>query len=334
MKKLTPQDITLLFHQLATLIHAKIPILQCCDILEKSQSKLAARIFINTMRRDLLSGKSLSTIFNQYPHYFNAFICQLIRIGEHTGKLDHLLLTIAKHLDHQLVFKRKIKQALFYPTIIFCTGIIMTLCLFIFVIPQFAELFQQSNTTLPPLTSAIFYLANHLSNACIVSLIGGILIYCLLKYKKHSFHIPLLTHYQKKIILARFTQNIALTFGAGIPILDALRLSAATCTQQHFTRLIHQVITKIQSGIQLHRALAAYPFFPEQMIQLIKVGEQTGMLVEMLQKTSAFFEDDIEQFIQRFIQLLEPLIMLGLGVLIGGLVIGLYLPIFKLGNTL
>ena len=342
--RIKPFEITLFFRQFATLISANLPIMQCCDILETSQDKPGVRLLVQQIKRGLCAGKTLSSILSQHSGYFNEFICQLIRIGEQTGKLDLMLLTIADHLEKNLVITRKIKQALFYPSIILVTGIALVLCMFIFVIPLFAELFEQSNATLPPLTSALFYLSAHAmpffgSLLIIVSCAVG-----LLKYKngKH-FHflvkivvqkIPLLNKCQEKIILARFTRNLAITFDAGIPIIDALRLTANACQQRHFIIVIHQVITNINTGIQLHRALAMHALFPALMIQMIKVGEQSGTLVHMLQKITEFFEADIEQLFGRLTQLLEPLIMLVLGALIGGLVVGMYLPIFKLGSTL
>lgn len=329
-------ELTLFFRQFATLITANIPIMQCCDILESSQEKRGMRLLIQHIKRGLFAGKTLSFTLSQQSRHFNEFICQLVRIGEQTGKLDVMLLTIADHLEKNLALLRKIKQALFYPTIILLTGIALVICMFIFVIPLFAELFQQSNAPLPPLTSAIFYLSAHAilffsSVLIIVSCVVG-----LVKYKVNVViqKIPLLSKCQEKILLARFTRNLAITFDAGIPIIDALRLTANTCQQRHFIIVIHHVITNIHTGIQLHRALAAHTLFPALMIQMIKVGEQSGTLVHMLEKITDFFEADIELLFARLTQLLEPLIMLVLGALIGGLVVGMYLPIFRLGSTL
>lgn len=147
-------------------------------------------------------------------------------------------------------------------------------------------------------------------------------------------HISLFKKCQEKIILARFSRNLGITFDAGIPIIDALRLVGHTSQHASFHRVVHQVIARINTGIQLHRALATHPIFPPLMIQLIKIGEQSGTLVAMLEKITAFLEADIDQLAARLTQLLEPLIMIVLGALIGGLVVGMYLPIFKLGSTL
>jgi type IV pilus assembly protein PilC len=336
-------DLTLFFRQFATLITANIPIIQCCDILETSQEKLAMRLLIQQIKRDLFSGKALSLILCQHPRYFNEFICQLIRIGEQTGKLDVMLLTIADHFEKNLALNRKIKQALFYPSIILLTGFLLVICMFIFVIPLFADMFQQANTSLPALTQLLFYLSAHMMPFFMSLLMMTACIAVFIKYKKGTiFHLllkpvkslPLINNCYEKIILARFTRNLAITFDAGIPIIDALRLTANISQQSRFTSTIHQVINNVTTGIQLHRALALHVIFPPFMIQMIKIGEQSGMLVAMLEKITAFLEADIEQLISRLTQLLEPLIMIVLGALIGGLVVGMYLPIFKLGSTL
>ena len=347
--KLLPQRITsfsiaIFFRQFATLITAGIPLMQSCDILEKSQELPRLRLLIHTIKRDISSGKTLSHSFSRHPNYFNELLCQLVRIGEHTGRLDLMLSMIALHLEKNQAFKQRVKQALFYPCIIALTGIGVTISMFIFVIPRFAELFETSDTTLPTLTIFIFYLSKHLSTYLTIFLFIFLPMIALFYKTKPFIHLrnvmrqrvqtlPIINTIRQKILLARFAKNLSVIFAAGIPIIDGLKLSANACNDKTFAHTLFQVRNQISTGLQLHHAMANFPIFPVLMIQMTKIGEQSGMLAPMLEKMTDFYETDIDQLLSRLGHLVEPLIMIILGVLIGGLVIGMYLPIFQLGNT-
>jgi type IV pilus assembly protein PilC len=345
LQRITSFAIAIFFRQFATLLSAGIPLLQCCDTLEKSQTVPALRLLIHNIKRDILSGKSLSQCLSRYPAHFNELIFHLVRIGEHTGRLDFMLSNIALHLEKKAMFKQRVKQALFYPCMVLLTGIVITISMFVFVIPRFAELFQTSGVPLPTLTICIFYVANHMSQYVIILLFITLAI-CAIYYKtklsitfkrrvQHQMQVwPVIKTIRQKILLVRFTKQLAITFAAGIPILDGLKLTANACDDSLFSLTIAQVRQQISSGMQLHHALSSFPIFPILMIQMIKIGEQTGMLAPMLDKMTDFYEADINELFSRLGHLAEPLIMIILGVLIGGLVIGMYLPIFKLGNTL
>lgn len=338
-------DITVFLRQFATLISAGIPIIQSCDILEKSQEKRALRLLIYSIKRDILSGHNLYSSLKSHPTYFDLLTCHLVQIGEHTGQLEMMLITIANYQEKNLAFKKKVKQALFYPCIITLTALMVTFSMFIFVIPRFAELFHDMQDTLPLLTVCLFYLSDKLQQyvflwlACTFFSIV-IFIYAMRTTNAQRYlqqiiaQLPLIKPCLHKITLARFARNLAITFAAGIPITDALKLAANTNNNIEFTRIIAELRSKISSGLQLHHAMLASNFFPVLMIQMVKIGEESGMFELMLDKIADFFESDIEQLIGRLNHLLEPLIMLVLGVLIGGLVIGMYLPIFKLGSAL
>lgn len=342
---ITTFDISVFLRQFASLIAAGIPIIQSCELLEKSQEKNALRLLIYSIKRDILSGKNLYFSFKQHPRYFDELTCQLVQIGEHTGKLDMMLNTIASYQEKNQAFANRVKQALFYPCIISITAVIATFCMFIFIIPRFAELFQEMQNTLPALTVWIFFLAGKMQQYSLLIIGISLLLALIIFYAKHSTSLkfklmriinkfPLINRYHHKVILARFARNLAITFTAGIPITEALKLTADACNNTEFINIIARLRTKIISGLQLHHAMASSPFFPSLMIQMVKIGEESGMLEQMLDNVAGFFEADIDQLIERLNQLLEPLIMMVLGVLIGGLVIGMYLPIFKLGSVL
>ncbi len=341
----TPFDITVFLRQLATLIAAGIPLVECCTLLEKSQEKIALRLLIYTIKNEMLSGKNLSASLKAHADYFDSFTIQLVEIGEHTGRLHHLLLTIAHYHEKQLAFKNKVKQALFYPCLMLAAAIIVMLILIVFVIPRFAELFHDIQDKLPPLTRGIFYVATGLeqhlglfSIGLLVILLASIKIFTSPKLKSHLQHsitqLPFIKSCRHKIICARFARNLSITFAAGIAITTAMKLAARVSVDEDFRIIVANVRNNISAGLQLHQAMRASHYFPLLMVQMIKIGEESGMLEAMLNKIADFFEDDIERNIATLNQLLEPLIMLVLGVLIGGLVIGMYLPIFKLGSTL
>lgn len=338
-------DLTLFWQQFSTLICAGISLIQSCDILEKSQEKRQLRILIYSVKKDIHRGKTLSSSLKLYPHYFDALTCQLIKMGEHTGKLEKVITTIATIHEKNLSLRKHLQQALFYPLIVIGIATLVTLAMFIFIVPRFAELFIHADTPLPLLTRSIFYLA-HLTQQYGLNFLFTLSIILILlgyaKYKKKFNYnyaellekIPLVKACLHKIILARFTRQLAMAFGAAIPITDALKLTAQACGHPKFTRLISQLANQVNTGIPLHLSMQSLNEFPQFMVQMIKIGEESGFLEPMLEKIANLMEADVEQWIALLKQTLEPLIMVVLGVLIGGLVIGMYLPIFKLGSTL
>ena len=342
MNKITPLDITLFIRQFAIFFSAGVPLSESLYALESSSSKPTLRAMIHSIRKNILSGKNLSEALQQQKRYFDALTIQLIRLGEQTGTLDTILLSIATYYESRILLTQKIRQALFYPTIILVTSFLMLVILFIFVIPRFAELFADMQDKLPLITRLIFSLSDFLNNDGLIGL--SILTPCIILLsltrqvksacKKILFSIPSLHQCQQKILLARFARQLAICFKSGIPLSDALQLTIHPTTQPDFARTIYLIRNQLNAGQPLHAAMRAYPYFPALMVQMIKTGEDTGKLDDMLDKIAQHYESDTDHFIARLQQLLEPLIMLVLGVLIGGLVIGMYLPIFKLGSTL
>lgn len=336
-QKMTPQEIAIFFRQLAVLIQSDIPIVQSLEVLEKSQEKQMMCLLIFNLRKDILAGKNLFQSFMNHPHPFDPFACHLIKLGEQTGRLSSTLLMVADYHERELKRHKDIKQALFYPCLITLIAFSMTLLMLIFIVPKFAELYDGMTDKLPLLTICLFRLskaAYHLLWLLPLLIVGSYFF----RNKMSSIrvwleHLPGLTSLRHKIHLARFARHLAIAFAAGIPITDALLLSIST-THQATARAFALLYNKVRAGQQLHRGMAELPFFPPMLLQMTKIGEESGQLDRMLHKSADFLEAEIEQSIKRFNQVLEPLIMLVLGVLIGGLVIGMYLPIFNLGSTL
>lgn len=343
-QRLNLTDKVIFLRQFATLLAAGVPLLQCCNILERSQSKIALRLLIYAIKREILLGKTLFQSLR--PHtFFDALTLQLIHLGECTGQLDKILMTLAKHQEKNLALKKQIRHALFYPAFIALTAMGMALSLLIFVVPRFADLFQDAEETLPFLTHCVFYLSSVLQHygpfLLIFSLLFIYLIYRSLGTPsikqilyRSIIRFPFIKTYTHKIVLAQFTRNLAITVNAGLPLIEALSLAASPCHNKELIQLIATLGNNVQAGLQLHQAMAAFSYFPLLMVQMIKIGEEAGKLEPMLDKSADFFEADIAELIGHVTQLLEPLIMLVLGVLIGGLVISMYLPIFKVGSAL
>jgi type IV pilus assembly protein PilC len=335
-KRITTRELSVFFRQFATLIAAGIPIINACTMLEASQPQPQLYKFINSIKHDLLSGKTLSTSLRRHPQHINALIHQLVHISEHTGKLETILQTIASQLEKKLLFREQIQRALFYPCIIATTGMIVTLAMLLFIVPRFAELFHDMPGAIPPFTQAIFALSSFARHASWALLSLPLVTYFIWHYRRQTWltHVPWIKSHLRYIQLAHFTRHLGITLSAGIPIATALSLVAQTSHDALFLTTLKQLGRQVRCGMQLHRAMHTSNLFSPLLIQMTKTGEEVGQIDHMLLKTADIMDADIERVLNRFSQLLEPLIMIVLGVLIGGLVTGMYLPIFKLGSII
>lgn len=343
-KMISQAELSIFFRQFATLIKADISIKETCNLLEKSSAKQLRQI-VKQLKQQIFAGKSLSSALEKYPKYFTPLYCQLIRLGEQTGRLDMALDTVAKAHEKEIAFTKQIRQAFFYPCIILCTALLMLLIMFTFVIPKFMILFADKWDQLPFLTRTIFYVAEKFNHSFLY--IGILLVSCSLIFPmmERHFHIkkktqlilnilPGFKNNLNKIALARFARNLAVTHGAGLKITKALDLAAQTSAHEGLLAMIKHIHLKVNNGLPLYYGMQLFAFFPPVMVHMVKIGEESGNLEEMLNKVADFYEAEVEQFTKTLTQSLEPLIMLLLGVLIGGLILALYLPLFKLGNAL
>lgn len=331
--------------QFSTLLSAGIPITRCMDILEKSTTSIKLRAALYKIKQQLAAGHPLSHGLQQTPEWFDDLSCQLIQLGEKTGKLDTILASLADYHEKKSNLQRKIMQALLYPCVLSMTALGLTLCMVIFVIPSFATIFRDTTSTLPILTRAIFAFTRmfnqhliFLCAACISVLTAcwhyhtrGLLQAQLYALAKRIPHIHRCLH---TLSLLRFTRNLGIALSAGISILPALHQAASICGQGKMAQSILDVRAKVTTGVTLHHAMSSHSIFPSFVLQMVKVGEESGSLDSLLTQTANLLESQLESDITLLIQLLEPLIMLVQGVLIGGLVIGMYLPVFNLGSAL
>ncbi|MCK4869969.1 MAG: type II secretion system F family protein [Gammaproteobacteria bacterium] len=345
-KRLTSKTLTDFVRELATLINSGIPILKCFDIIHKTSENHSLNKLITNIENELKNGKQLSQALQQHPRYFDKLFCNLLRIGEQSGTLDQILITLANQREQAEDLKRKIKKAMLYPITILSIAIIVTAVLLVFVVPQFAKIYAGFGAALPPYTQFIINLANLTQTYGLQTLIALTTIGITLKLLKQKYQalaifwdnlilkIPVIGKILTKAILARVTYCLAIAYRAGLPLAASLKLVATIANNHIYDKAINQIHTDVTAGIGLTQALEQQELFPKRATQMISVGEQSGELDSMLSKVAEYYTNEVNNVVDNLQNLLEPAIMVILGILIGGLVTGMYLPIFKLGTVI
>jgi type IV pilus assembly protein PilC len=340
-------DVVILFffRQLATLMTAGVPIIQSLTILNQSHNHFAFQTILTSIKTDLEVGKSFAMSLRQYPRYFDNLTCQLIQIGEQTGTLTRILSRIAIHKENILSLKKKTIQSLFYPAIVLIIAVLVSFIMLTFVVPRFAELFQSMQGKLPTLTVYIIYLSHFIRYygwLAFIPFFASIIVFKQInhlynlrkKFDVFMLKIPLINHILSKTILARFARSLSIAVGSGMSITESLKITAEIANNHFYAEAIYYLQAEIEKGQPLYKSMQKNTAFPAMMIQMLKIGEETGMLEQMLEKLADIYEADIDHLITNLAHILEPLIMIILGVLIGVLVIAMYMPIFKLGTLM
>lgn len=341
--KVTEKDITLFTRQLATMMKAGVPLLQAFEIVGKGHSNPAVSRLLLEIKSDVETGTSLNQAFRKHPLYFDALFCNLIEAGEQAGILETLLDRLAIYKEKILAIKGKIKSALFYPLSVIVVAFVITAVIMIFVIPAFKEVFKSFGADLPPPT--LFVMA--ISDAfvaywyLIFGAIGGS-FYTFFYFWKRSekvqmfmdrlfLRLPVFGEVIRKAIIARWTRTLATMFAAGVPLVESLD-SVGGASGNHVYKVATRAIQgEVSTGTNLTTAMQNTQLFPNMVIQMVSIGEESGSLDAMLGKVADFFEAEVDDAVAAMSSLMEPMIMVVLGVLIGGIVISMYLPIFKLG---
>ena len=343
-QSINPRALIVYFRQFATLVNAGVPLLKSCDILAASQTNKQLITITLSIKKHIAAGHQLCESFKDFADIFDELTYEMIFIGEQTGRLDYLLEKIAIHHENQYASRQKIKQALIYPSFVIITALCVTLAMLVFVVPKFALLFQSAYQKLPLFTRFVFQFSQFLNEYLLYLSSSFVLAMIILnRVAKHYqrrlsqivFQLPFIHHCYQKLILTRFCRQLVLSLSSGIPIINALNLLTNLCRDRRFSPIFLDISAEVYAGRALSQALSKHVrFFPSLMIQMIKIGEETGALELMLTKIADLYDADIDQFSQTISQTLEPLIIVILGALIGGLVIAMYLPIFKLGTIL
>ncbi|CAM3024733.1 pilus assembly protein PilC [Legionella steigerwaltii] len=345
-KKIKSGDITVFSRQLATMIESGIPLVQSFDIVAKGQSNKRLKELIETIKCDVETGLTLSEALMKHPAHFNELFCNLVEAGEKSGSLDIMLDKVATYKEKIETIKKKIKKALTYPMAVMVVALIVTTGLLIFVVPQFESLFKGFGADLPAMTQAVVNMSKFFQSYwyLIFGALGGG-IFAFIYAKKHSpqfaqnidrtlLKLPVIGSIIEKASIARFSRTLSITFAAGLPLVEALKSVAGATGNIIFSKATDQIREEVSTGQQMNKAMENTQLFPNMVIQMVAIGEESGALEKMLSKVADFFEEDVDNAVDSLSSLLEPVIMVVLGVLVGGLVVAMYLPIFKLGSAI
>ncbi|ARB27334.1 type II secretion system F family protein [Pseudomonas tolaasii] len=340
-----PADIALFTRQLATLLRAGIPLLQAFDIIREGVDHRLLRELIQNLKQEIASGNNLSAALRKHPRHFDELYCNLIAAGEQAGALETLLERVAIHLEKSQRLKARIKKAMTYPAAVIVVAGVVSTVLLIHVVPQFQSLFAGVDSKLPGFTLSVIALSEFLQRAwwMIALGLGGGLVGVRQAFQ-HSrdlrlrvdaglLIVPLAGTLLKKSAVARYARTLSTTFAAGVPLVQALDSVAGATGNGMFKQAIERMRHDVSTGMQLHQSMAATGLFPGMAIQMTAIGEESGTLDSMLEKVANHYEADVDNLVDNLTSLMEPLIMVVLGGIVGALVIAMYLPVFQLGSA-
>ena len=342
--KVKGRDVVIFTRQFATMIDAGLPLVQAFDILARQHENKAFRKVLIGIKETVETGGTLADGMAKFPEAFDELYVNMVTAGENGGILDTILERLAVHQEKAMKLKREIKTAMIYPGVVVAAAIIVTAVLLIFVIPTFAELFADFGSALPLPTQWVIDMSNFMvANWFVIFGSLAALITFLFKFIKtprgqevmHPLLLktPVFGDIARKVAVARFTRTLGTMLSSGVPILDALNICAKTSGNKVVERDVQRARVSISEGKTMVEPLSESPVFPPMVVQMIGVGESTGALDAMLQKIADFYEDEVDNAVSAMKQLIEPIMILVLGIVVGGLVIAMYLPIFKMGSA-
>ncbi len=344
-KKVTEKDITLFTRQLATMMKAGVPLLQSFDIVAKgSENQSVAKLFTD-IKADVETGTSLSQAFRKYPLYFDNLFCNLVGAGEQAGILDDLLERLAVYKEKMQAIKSKIKSALMYPVAVVGVALIVVTVIMLFVIPAFKSVFSSFGADLPMPTLVVMAMSDFfVSNWYLIFGVAGGIFYFLMQAWKRSpavqffmdrllLKLPIFGSVIRKATIARWLRTLSTMFAAGVPLVEALDSVGGAAGNIVYLNATRKIQQEVSTGTSLTTSMTNVGVFPNMVLQMSAIGEESGALDAMLGKAADIFEGEVDDAVEGLASLLEPLIMVFLGGLIGGLVVAMYLPIFKLGQV-
>lgn len=343
--KITDKDIALFTRQLATMMKSGVPLLQSFDIVGRGHSNPAVGKLLLDIKSDVETGSSLSQAFRKFPLQFDALYCNLVAAGEQAGILDTLLDRLATYKEKIQAIKGKIKSALFYPISVIVVAFIITAVIMIFVIPAFKDVFKSFGADLPAPTLFVIAISDFFV-AYWWAIFGaiGIGFYAFFESWKRSekvqmamdrllLRMPVFGDIVRKSVIARWTRTLATMFAAGVPLVESLESVGGAAGNHVYKVATRQIQSEVSSGTNLTTAMQNVNLFPNMVTQMVSIGEESGALDSMLSKVADFFEAEVDDAVEAMSSLMEPMIMVILGTLIGGMVVAMYLPIFKLGSV-
>ena len=344
-KKIKPLDIAFFTRQMATMMKAGVPLLQSFDIIADGSENTKMRKLINDIKQEVASGNSLASSLRGKPEYFDDLYCNLVDAGEQAGALESLLDRVATYKEKTERLKAKIKKAMTYPLAVLAVAAIVTGILLIKVVPQFQSVFEGFGAELPAFTLMVIHLSDFVQAYWYV-LVGGLAvsIFILRKAYKMSekfrdwmdralLKVPVVGPLLYKSAVARYARTLATTFAAGVPLVEALDSVAGATGNIVFKNAVNKIKQDVSTGVQLNTSMRSTGVFPVLAVQMTSIGEESGALDSMLDKVATYYEEEVDNMVDSLTSLMEPMIMAFLGVIVGGLVLAMYLPIFKLGSV-
>ncbi|MEE4291611.1 MAG: type II secretion system F family protein [Cycloclasticus sp.] len=344
-KPIVPKDIAVFSRQLATMMASGIPLVQSFDIIGKGHEKPAMRDMLADIKSHIEGGSTLTEGLSKYPFQFDELFCNLVEAGEHAGILEELLVKIAEYKEKTESLKAKIKKALTYPIAVLVVAVIVTSILLIFVVPQFESLFSGFGADLPAFTQMVVELSRFMQEWwwAVFGIIGGV-VFVIMQIKKRSrkfnhlidrmiLKMPIIGDIMNKAAIARYARTLSTMSAAGVPLVEALESVAGATGNIVYSEAVLQMREQVATGIQLQQSMKNVGLFPHMVVQMVAIGEEAGSVESMLGKVADFYEEEVDNAVDSLASLIEPLIMAILGVLVGGLIIAMYLPIFMLGSV-
>ncbi|MDN3559916.1 type II secretion system F family protein [Vreelandella neptunia] len=344
--RINPNDIMVFARQMATMIRAGIPLLQALQVVAESLKKPAMVALIQHLMSDVSSGSSFSDALSRHPKHFDRLFVNLVSAGEQSGALDQMLDRIATYKEKVESLKARVKKALWYPTAVMTIGIAVTMLLLIKVVPEFESMFHSFGAELPALTQLTVNLSE-LAQRYWLAALGAVIAAVLLlrisiqrspnvAYRMHALllRLPVIGDIMHKSAIARFSRTLATTFASGVPLVEGLDTAAGATGNKVYERAVVQTRQDVATGQQLHFAMRMTNRFPPLAIQMVSIGEEAGSLDAMLNRVADYYEEEVDNKVDALTSLMEPVIIVVLGVLVGGVVVSMYLPIFDLGSAL
>jgi len=345
-KKITAKEIAVFSRQLATMIKSGVPVVQALEIIGNGHKNPRMASMVNGLRQDIEGGSSINEALSKYPVQFDELFQNLVRAGETAGVLETVLDTIATYKENTESLKGKIKKALFYPATVIAVAILVSAVLLIFVVPQFEATFKSFNAELPAFTQLIVNMSRFMTTwwwAILGGFIAAVTLFIyVFKRSKPLQHtvdrlmlkIPVIGQLLHNAAIARFARTLATTFKAGVPLVEALDIVAGATGSVVYEQAVHRIRDDVSVGYQVNMAMKQVNLFPHMVVQMTAIGEEAGALDTMLFKVAEFYEEEVNNAVDALSSLIEPMIMIIIGGVIGSMVIGMYLPIFKIAATI
>ena len=344
-QKITAKDISIFTRQIATMLAAGVPLIQSLEMIASGAKNKSISTLVGSIADEVKAGQPLAKSLRAHPRYFDELYCDLIHSGEQSGALDKIFDRVAVYKEKAEALKSKIKKAMFYPIAVVVVALIVTSILLIFVVPQFQDIFSSFGAELPAFTQFVIGISEFMQKSWWIFLL--IIVVSIYSYKESLIRSSAVRHFNDRLMLnlpifgmilnkaavARYARTLSTTFAAGVPLVDALDSAAGASGNIIYKNAINEIKAEVSSGNQMNWAMRNAKLFPDMVIQMVAIGEESGALDGMLEKVANIYEQEVDDAVDGLSSLLEPLIMSVLAVLVGGLIIAMYLPIFQLGSV-